>query len=667
MEPLMISATMLNVLDDMEIKDLPRRKGNPGRKRRPQYKDCVCAFDIETTTDGDLNWMYVWQFQFDDLVTVVGRTWDEFRDLLQWLQDHSNGSRWMVFVHNLSYEFQYLQGIYPFTNEEVFATDTRKVAKCEMFDCIEFRCSLFLSNMSLDNFTRTMRVDHRKQSGDDFNYSKIRYPWTRLTRNEIKYATYDVIGLVEAVKALMRANNDDLNTIPLTNTGYPRRDIKDLMRMFSRYKLQQMQPDYPLFCLLRETYRGGNTHASRFWAGTIVDSAKVGRILSYDRSSSYPDVLVNRPYPMGAWTMEEAPDPERLYHLLKKNKAVIFRVGFTNVRLHDQRWPVPYLSKDKCRRIQDGYFDNGRILSAEYLETSLTDIDFRILLNEYDYDDMAIDVLYWTEYQELPMQFKAMVNRYYHTKTRLKGVEGQEVLYNVSKAKLNALYGMTAQVPVKQNVIYNGGEWSLGEEAEEDLLKKHNKNAWSSYAWGCWCTAWARYELELGILKAEEFSGSFIYADTDSIKYIDKGQDWSEMNAEYRTRSEKRDASAVDPQGIRHWMGVFEEDAEYRRFITLGSKRYAYEDMKGKLHITVSGVSKKKGAEELQKLENFRDGFVWYHGGKTESKYVDHPDQRYITRCGKKIEITPYVIINDTTYTLSLSDEYRSLINVYLK
>lgn len=667
MEPLMISASMLNVLDGMEIRDLPRRKGNPGRKKRPQYKDCVCAFDIETTTDKDVNWMYVWQFQFDDLVTVVGRTWDEFRDLLQWLQDHSNGSRWMVFVHNLSYEFQYLQGIYPFTNEEVFATDTRKVAKCEMYDCIEFRCSLFLSNMSLDNFTRTMRVEHRKQSGEEFNYSKIRYPWTRLSKNEIKYATYDVIGLVEAVKALMQANNDDLNTIPLTNTGYPRRDIKDLMRMFSRYKLQQMQPDYPLFCLLRETYRGGNTHASRFWAGTIVDSAKVGRILSYDRSSSYPDVLVNRPYPMGAWTMEEAPDPECLYQLMKKNKALIFRAGFTNVRLHDQRWPIPYLSKDKCRRIQDGYFDNGRILSAEYLETSLTDIDFRILLNEYDYDDMAIDVIYWTEYQELPMQFKAMVNRYYHTKTRLKGVEGQEVLYNVSKAKLNALYGMTAQVPVKQSIIYNGGEWSLGEEAEEDLLKKHNKNAWSSYAWGCWCTAWARYELELGILKAEEFPGSFIYADTDSIKYIDKGQDWSAMNAEYRTRSEKRDASAVDPQGIRHWMGVYEEDAEYRRFITLGAKRYAYEDMEGKLHITVSGVSKKKGAEELQKLENFRDGFVWYHGGKTESKYVDHPDQRYITRCGKKIEITPYVIINDTTYTLSLSDEYRSLINVYLK
>lgn len=667
MEPLMISATMLNVLDGMEIKDLPRRKGNPGRKKRPKYKDCVCAFDIETTTDGDLNWMYVWQFQFDDMVTVVGRTWDEFRDLLQWLQDHSNGSRWMVFVHNLSYEFQYLQGIYPFTNEEVFATDTRKVAKCEMFDCIEFRCSLFLSNMSLDNFTRTMRVEHWKQSGEEFNYSKIRYPWTRLSKNEIKYATYDVIGLVEAVKALMKANNDDLNTIPLTNTGYPRRDIKDLMRMFSRYKLQQMQPDYPLFCLLREAYRGGNTHASRFWSGTIIDSAKVGRILSYDRSSSYPDVLINRPYPMGAWTMEEAPDPERLYQLLKKNKAVIFRAGFTNVRLHDQRWPVPYLSKDKCRRIQDGYFDNGRILSAEYLETSLTDIDFRILLNEYDYDDMAIDVLYWTEYQELPMQFKAMVNRYYHTKTRLKGVEGQEVLYNVSKAKLNALYGMTAQVPVKQDVIYNNGEWSLGEEAEEDLLKKHNKNAWSSYAWGCWCTAWARYELELGILKAEEFPGSFIYADTDSIKYIDKGQDWSSMNEEYRTRSEKRDASAVDPQGVRHWMGVYEEDAEYRRFITLGSKRYAYEDMDGKLHITVSGVSKKKGAEELQKLENFRDGFIWFHGGKTESKYVDHPDQRFITRCGKKIEITPYVVINDTTYTLSLSDEYRSLINVYLK
>ena len=40
----------------------------------------------------------------------------------------------VIFVHNLSFEFQFLRGIYHFDNEEVFAVESRKVLKCEMFE-----------------------------------------------------------------------------------------------------------------------------------------------------------------------------------------------------------------------------------------------------------------------------------------------------------------------------------------------------------------------------------------------------------------------------------------------------------------------------------------------------------------------------------------------------
>ena len=110
-------------------------------------------------------------------------------------------------------------------------------------------------------------------------------------------------------------------------------------------------------------------------------------------------------------------------------------------------------------------------------------------------------------------------------------------------------------------------------------------------------------------------------------------------------------------------MGVYEPDGEYLRFSTLGSKRYAYEDMSGDLHITISGVSK-KAAAELGKLENFKEGFIFYHPGKTEADYVDFPVSDRLVVDNKLIEITSYVIIRETTYNLSISESYKNLLRL---
>ena len=115
-------------------------------------------------------------------------------------------------------------------------------------------------------------------------------------------------------------------------------------------------------------------------------------------------------------------------------------------------------------------------------------------------------------------------------------------------------------------------------------------------------------------------------------------------------------------------MGVYEHDGYYKRFATLGAKRYAYEDPDGKLHITIAGVAKAAGARELEKLENFRDGFIFQNSGKTASTYVDHPPMDSLEyregNIPRMIEITPFILINETTYFMSLTDEYRELLGL---
>ena len=61
---------------------LKNRKGNPGGKKR-HYIGITTAFDIETTLIDSVQQsvMYIWQWQFGEDYTVIGRTWDEFLDL----------------------------------------------------------------------------------------------------------------------------------------------------------------------------------------------------------------------------------------------------------------------------------------------------------------------------------------------------------------------------------------------------------------------------------------------------------------------------------------------------------------------------------------------------------------------------------------------------------
>lgn len=97
----------------------------------------------------------------------------------------------------------------------------------------------------------------------------------------------------------------------------------------------------------------------------------------------------------------------------------------------------------------------------------------------------------------------------------------------------------------------------------------------------------------------------------------------------------------------------------------MGAKKYVYEDMDGKLHITIAGVDKKKGAEELLEnggIEAFKSGFVFRKGGGAEIVYNDRPAISEIEVDGHKLAITSNAVIRESTYTLGLTEEYRRII-----
>ena len=649
------------------VKKQARKKGNPATRRKFWYKDIVTAFDIETTRIIEIEQavMYIWQWAFGPDLVVTGRTWDDFRWFIDNLcESIPDSEKLVVFVHNLSFEFQFLKGIYDFTSEEVFALDQRKVLNCSMYDKLEFRCSYLQTNMSLDEFTDKMGAEHRKLSGEEFDYSKIRYPWTPLSERELAYCVNDVVGLVEAMMIQMAHDGDNLYTVPKTSTGYPRRDAKHAMREVYHGWIRQQLPTPHLYEMLREAFRGGNTHANRYFANQIVED-----VATRDISSDYPNILVNRMFPCGEF-YEIGRIPEwRYMELLSHNRAILARVRFFNLRLRRYDWGCPYIPRDKSRNIIHGSYDNGRVLSADHLEITITDVDFKIIEKEYVWDDIDFKDVAYTWYGYLPEPFRNTIIDYYRRKTELKGVKGRELDYMRAKQKLNSLYGMCAQDPCKTPVVYKDGMLEFDEDAnmEELLAKDNRRRQLPCYQTGVWTTAWARDSLERGgIDLIYEQGGYFVYTDTDSVKF--RGNvDFSGYNQKCIEDSTASGAYATDPKGVTHYMGVFEDEGVAPKFATLGAKKYCYEDAEGHIHLTVAGVSKRKGAEELERaggISAFKPDFVFNAGGGVEAVYNDFPEITHYQVDGHELEITSNVVLRPSTYTLGITNEYEYLINI---
>lgn len=687
-----------------------RKRGKRAKSQRMEYVNAVAAFDIETsvihrTVNGEDEphaFMYVWQVAVENDV-IMGRYWEDFFQFLRGvdemciaLQDVNSldeKPHLVMFVHNLAYEFQFLAGLYPFQPEDVFLREARKPIYARMMGCIELRCSYMHSNMSLSKFTEIMKCEHRKLDGDSFDYDIVRYPWTELTEYETQYCINDVLGLVEAIKTEMKRDGDTLHTLPLTSTGYVRRDAKAALWPI-RWKIESILPGPREYALLRAAFRGGDTHANRYKVGRILENVE-----SYDETSAYPAQQRTRNFPISAfrWLAGDDLKMENIIDYIRHGRAVVGRYVFSGLRLRNEREPVPYLSLSKTQSVKFTV-DNGRLLEADLCTTTLTEIDLSIVMRQYAADKIACEEAMIARKGPLPKQYLDVIDKYYLDKTMLKnGPDGEtedeaderEYQYIKSKNKLNGIFGMSAQDPIRESIQFVDGDYQPVHKSDEEKRNALEK-AYFPYQWGVYTTAWARYALHEAIQIAGE---SVVYNDTDSVK-TDAPIDLSALNARLIERAKRCGAYAQDRNGKVYYMGVFDKEQGYDRYITQGAKRYAYE-RRGKLGVTVSGVSTKKvkavgltmGAVELKEaggLEAFKPGryvqlengqykkdakgrrvreggMIWTLSAGSLSVYNDSADF-WVDVDGHELHITRNVALVPNSYTMGHSDDYERLL-----
>lgn len=125
--------------------------------KKKTYINLECGFDIETTStyiqDEKVAFMYEWTFGMKDKNFICyGRTWEQFIELCEKLQRHfelGEDRILVVYIHNFSFEFQFMRKYFEWLN--VFSVDERKPIKALCSYGIEFRDSYILSGYSLQN------------------------------------------------------------------------------------------------------------------------------------------------------------------------------------------------------------------------------------------------------------------------------------------------------------------------------------------------------------------------------------------------------------------------------------------------------------------------------------------------------------------------------------
>lgn len=245
---------------------------------KKQFDTTIYTFDIETTSFFKLNNeiysaieysklskkeqeqcefysnMYIWQFGINDKV-YYGRTWKEFRLFLERIEYNSPVKKY-CFVHNLSFEFQFLRN--EFTFDEVFARKSRKPIKAVLSDFnIEFRCTLFMSNCSLDNLSKVYNLGIEKQTGS-LNYDLLRNNKSILDSTELKYCEYDCLVVYEFIKKMCN-KYENVKNIPVTITGFVRKDFKERIEKNYSYKnkvKKAINTDGHIYNLLLHAFAG---------------------------------------------------------------------------------------------------------------------------------------------------------------------------------------------------------------------------------------------------------------------------------------------------------------------------------------------------------------------------------------------------------------------------
>ena len=510
------------------------------------------TLDTETShnEDNTIGWIYQWAFTYNH-ETVWGRKPSELIECLDKIRkvniltyQERIKNQIVVYVHNLSYDFEYIKqwlreyaamvnenkknragftlSSNPFCaeHETTLAVGSHKVLSWQIAG-LEFRCSYRLSGYSLAKWAKNLNAKGRKKEGF-VDYKVTRYQDTELTEKDFEYMFADVEVLAECIDIQMSMHNDTIRSIPLTVTGYVRREARNAYREDKKNRLDflntRLEVDDYLDC--REAFSGGLTHGNRFLSGVtlrlkederlnyyydgsdysgtghfqeIITKSDKNHLIKYikhrDFASHYPSQQRYYYAPCTKFVKvydvrNHTDNPITLKEVLPmiKTKCCLITVRIDGMQVKEDV-TMPYAQFSKFSLNKEGgtklYCDNGRVLRMDGATViTCTEIDLKWILKQYRIGGLTFLTIRTARKGKFPKYLQDTVDKFFFQKSDLKaqvkeleeaGVhEDDDTMIDlartlmIAKGMLNGIYGMSATDPVRDIVTeLVNGEWRV--------------------------------------------------------------------------------------------------------------------------------------------------------------------------------------------------------------
>lgn len=662
-----------------------------GKFKTGTWNDVIIAADTETSKHHDRvaydefgnneplpNHIVAWTISIRayhmNIVTLYGTRPSEFISALKKIRKALKGDDIYIYWHNMPYDYVFIR-LFMF---DAFGKPKKELNVKPHYPImlgfkngIIFKDSLILFGCKLEKAAKDYNVDHQKAVGS-WDYDQIRDQGGTFSDDELHYIENDTLALVECIDAFCMSLNKTIYSIPYTATGIPREEVRIRAKAHNGHnQFLKIAPTFEQLNKLIMLYHGGYAHGNRFYIGEFLDD-DITRL--FDFASSYPFCLLAFKYPGKFTTLNKNVSPKYILRNMEKY-AFIFRISFINIKLKDNYLPMPALQSTKCEKSINMVTDNGRVISAGYCTLYICDLDLEVLESMYEWEDAKCTEVEYSKKDYLPRWFTDYVYELYKEKCIKKQTAKEDpVGYALAKSRVNSVYGLTVQRPVRPEFLevtepglyqsniegdfdyYESGEYRI--DFAKDLEKEYEKylknpNSCLSYATGTYCTAYAfRNLFRLGacVKEYKDKDGKLLYpphwyySDTDSC-YSD---DWDylkiyQYNNWCKEQLQKNGYGPVVVGDKEYWLGVAEHDEpgdSYEEYCVLGSKRYAGRNMEDhEIHITVAGVPKKGASCLNNDLHNFRKDFI-FDGritGKLSHFYIFSKDGIKIDEWGNEV------------------------------
>jgi len=583
---------------------------------------------------------YVWMCAIEDasdgrIYVFIGRTEEEYWEFIMKLNTEirlqsgvrkKKNCKYFTYVHNLSYDFgNFLRNVFGDEHFSVFARSERKPIKAHIKMhgvTIDYRCTLFLTQKSLEDWCKDEELTVSKLKVSENFYLAVRTPLTPIFNGPDgdtmkEYCVADVVSMVYGMEKY-RTKYYTLENIPMTATGEIRRRVREMAAQNPDYALRcyvlAESYSHELICQLMKCFQGGWTHANATYVNRLIKPLDGYFLTGFDFSSSYPACLCSGKFPVSVFTTEDPNDFDK-FEALDPNHAdkcwfAKLRITKVDSKLQNSYWSFSKVEDEKelgevaNNKIDDiGYanaecvLDNGRIRKCKAMTAWMTNLDWDTFKKCYYFDDVECLTLYSADYDYLDKPLIDLILDAYVDKTALKGIKDAKSKYRLQKVFINSVYGMMVtkilcpmihfgvfdEVDEDGNLVYDEDGnivqkigWNKVDATEEDyeklLSKMKPETAITAYAWGVWCTAHARWRLFNGaIIPLDEH---ICYCDTDSAKglftkedidKIKQFNDWVVNECKLCANARGIDIDKYSPktiEGVPKPLGIFDLDGK---------------------------------------------------------------------------------------------------------